>query len=104
MNYISEINCFYGRLLTQPISSDAQALWGALMHLCNRAGWPREFSVAAATLQGMLKISYSSLSRARSELVTAGFIEHLPQPGRQAPRYRMRSLIGKGVDKIGDKM
>jgi hypothetical protein len=52
----------------------------------------------------MLGISYSALSRARAELVAAGLIEHMPQPGRQAPYYSLCSLNGKAVDKSGNKL
>ena len=104
MNYIAEMNGFYARLPTRPLSSDAQALWCVLMHLCNRCGWPGEFCVAAKTLQGLLGFSYSSLSRSRSELVQAGLIEHLPQSGRRAPHYRLRSLAIQCVDKDVDKL
>lgn len=103
MNYITELNCFYARLLTQPLSSDAQALWGVLMHLCNRAGWPPQFTVASSTLLGMLGYSYSALSRARTELVETGLIMHTPRPGRLAPYYALVPLSGKAVNKSGDK-
>ncbi|WP_371360855.1 hypothetical protein [Sporomusa malonica] len=103
MNYIMELNSFYARLLTQPLTSDAQALWGVLMHLCNRAGWPPHFTVASSTLLGMLGYSYSALSRARTELVEAGLIMHIPRPGRLAPYYVLHSLCGKPVDKPVDK-
>jgi hypothetical protein len=103
MNYITELNCFYARLLIKPLSSDAQALWGVLMHLCNRAGWPPQFTVAGSTLLGLLGFSYSALSRARAELVEAGLITHTPRPGRLAPYYRLHSFCGKPVDKPVDK-
>jgi len=103
MNYIAEINGFYARLLVYPLSSDAQALWGVLMHLCNRAGWPPEFTVASSTLLGLLGYSYSALSRARTELVEAGLITHVPREGRLAPWYRLHSICGKVVDKPVDK-
>ncbi|MEN6565787.1 MAG: hypothetical protein ABFC57_05760 [Veillonellales bacterium] len=103
MNYIAELNGFYARLLTQPLSSDAQALWGVLMHLCNRAGWPERFTVASSTLLGLLGYSYSALSRARTELAEAGIITHTPRPGRLAPYYMLHSFCGKHVDKPVDK-
>lgn len=103
MNYITEMNSFYARLLTQPLSSDAQALWGVLMHLCNRAGWPPSFTVASSTLLGLLGYSYSALSRARIELVEAKIITHTPRPGRLAPYYTLHSLCSKPVDKVVDK-
>lgn len=103
MNYIAELNYFYARLLTRPLSSEAQALWGVLMHLFNRAGWPSRLTVAASTLLGFLGYSYATLSRARGELVAAGLLVHTPRPGRLAPYYELQPLSGKGVDKPVDK-
>ena len=102
MNYIVELNSFYAQLLVRPLSSEAQALWGVLMHLFNRAGWPLRLPVAASTLLGFLGYSYTTLSRARSELVAAGLLIHTPRPGRLAPYYELQPLSKKGVDKSID--
>jgi hypothetical protein len=99
MNYIAELNSFYARLLVRPLSSEAQALWGVLMHLFNRAGWPPGLTVAATTLLGLLGYSYATLSRARAELVAAGLIIHTPRPGRAAPYYELQPFSGKTMDK-----
>ena len=79
------------------LSSEAQALWGVLMHLFNRAGWPPRLTVAASTLLGFLGYSYTTLSRARGELVVAGLLIHTPRPGRSAPWYELRSIQSKPV-------
>ena len=102
MNYIVELNSFYAQLLVRPLSSEAQALWGVLMHLFDRAGWPLRLTVAASTLLGFLGYSYTTLSRARSELVAAGLLIHTPRPGRLAPYYELQPLSKKGVDKSID--
>ena len=102
MNYIVELNSFYAQLLVRPLSSEAQALWGVLMHLFNRAGWPLRLTVAASTLLGFLGYSYTTLSRARSELVAAGLLIHTPRPGRLAPYYELQPLSKKGVDESID--
>ncbi|TCL38813.1 hypothetical protein EV210_103297 [Anaerospora hongkongensis] len=99
MNYIAELNYFYARLLVRPLSSEAQALWGVLMHLFNRAGWPPQLTVAASTLLGLLGYSYATLSRARTELITAGLLTHTPRPGRLAPYYELQPMNTKPVDK-----
>lgn len=98
MNYIVELNAFYAILLTRPLSSEAQALWGVLMHLFNRAGWPPQLTVSASTLLGLLGYSYTTLSRARGELVSAGLLIHTPRPGRLAPYYELQPLHNKIVD------
>ena len=102
MNYIAELNSFYARLLTRPLSSEAQALWGVLMHLFNRAGWPPRLTLAASTLLGFLGYSYATLSRARNELVAAGLLVHTPRPGRLAPYYELQPMSCKTVDKSVD--
>ncbi len=102
MNYISELNVFYARLLVRPLSSEAQALWGVLMHLFNRSGWSPRLTLAGSTLLGFLGYSYATLSRARSELVAAGLLVHTPRPGRLAPYYELQPLSGKSVDKTVD--
>ena len=102
MNYIVELNHFYAALLTRPLSSEAQALWSVLMHLFNRAGWPPRLTVAGSTLLGFLGYSYTTLSRARAELVAAGLLIHTPRPGRSAPSYELQAFAGKVVDKTVD--
>ena len=107
MNYITEINAFYDVVITSDLTADSIALWHVLMNISNRAGWPRQFKVPASVLQGYLNYSYSSLSRARKELVDAGIIRHIPMAGRQAPYYQLLSLTmqkGKTVDKVGLKL
>ena len=102
MNYITELNAFYAQLLTRPLSSEAQALWSVLMHLFNRAGWPLRLTIAASTLLGFLGYSYTTLSRARGELVAAGLLLHTPRPGRLAPYYELQPIHQKSVDKSVD--
>lgn len=102
MNYIAELNSFYARLLVRPLSSEAQALWCVLMHLFNRAGWPPRLTVTASTLLGLLGYSYTTLSRARSELVAAGLLIHTPRPGRSAPYYELQPSNDKAVDNSVD--
>ncbi len=102
VNYIVELNGFYASLLTRPLSSEAQALWGVLMHLFNRAGWPPRLTLAASTLLGFLGYSYTTLSRARGELVAAGLLIHTPRPGRSAPWYELQPIQRKPVDKTVD--
>ena len=92
MNYLLEINRFYGWITTHPLSPQAQALWNLLMSIDNRAGWPAEFAVSTATLSASLGISRSQLSRCRKELVQSGRIIHMEQKGGQAALYRMVTL------------
>lgn len=104
MNYIVEINAFYAWLITNPISSDAQSLWHALMHVNNKCAWARTFTVANGTLLGMLGFSQSQLSRCRAELVGAGRIKHIPRPGGQCPIYAIISFQAQPVEKPLDNI
>lgn len=103
MNYMAELNAFYDRLLTRPLSTNAIALYGVLMHLANRARWPTTFIVAESTLIGLLGMSGRTMRRARAELVAAGLIRHIVRPGRQAPVYKLISLYTKSALSLVDK-
>lgn len=103
MRYMEELNAFYDRLLTRPLSANAIALWAVMMHIANRAGWPHNFSVAASTLVGMLGMNERTVRRARAELIEAGVLKHLPQPGRKAPIYILVSLSTKARLHLVDK-
>lgn len=98
LNYIKEMNAFYVRMETAPLSASAIALWHALMHVNNRARWVERFSVAAAVLCLKANLPVSTFKRARSELKEKGLIRHISR-GKQAPLYEMVSLVveaGKG--------
>ncbi|WP_425058221.1 hypothetical protein [Sporomusa carbonis] len=58
--------------------------------------------MAASTLLGFLGYSYTTLSRARNELVAAELLVHTPRPGRLAPYYELQPIHNKIVDKSVD--
>ena len=95
MNYLMEINRFYGWITTHPLSAQAQALWNLLMSIDNRAGWPEDFTVPTSTLAAALDISRTQLSRCRRELIDSGRICHFQRRGGQAPIYRMLTFENK---------
>ncbi|WP_010276513.1 helix-turn-helix domain-containing protein [Paenibacillus senegalensis] len=76
MNYIKEINAFYDWLESNPLPSEAIALWHALMSICNKAGWLSEFTVANSTLQAKAGLSRKQLDRWRSNLMEYGRITY----------------------------
>lgn len=92
MNYLTEINRFYGWLTTHPLSPQAQALWNLLMSINNRAGWPKEFSVPSGTLAATLGVSRTQLSRCRKELIDGRRITHTRRKGGQPPLYQVLAL------------
>ncbi|MBP2075886.1 DnaD domain-containing protein [Oceanobacillus polygoni] len=92
MNYLKEINAFYDRLETNPLSGGAVSLWHALMQVNNRARWKKKFTVAVVVLCYKAGLSESSFKRARKELYEKGYIHYEKQLGNQAALYEMISL------------
>src|SRR5699024_10568670 len=92
MNYIQEINAFYTRKQTNPLSGSAATLWHALMHVNNRAHSVKEFSVSASVLCSKSGLPLSTFKRARAELCEKGYILHQSR-GTKAPVYQMVSLV-----------
>lgn len=92
MNYIKELNAFYDRLETNSLSSSAIALWHALMHINNKAGWIAEFAVAASVLCAKSGLKDSMFKKARNELAQKGYIEFKSRSGNQSAQYKLISL------------
>lgn len=92
MNYIKEINAFYQRQETNPLSSHAANLWHTLMHINNRAGWKKTFTVAVSVIRYKSGLSDSTFKRARTELHEKGYIRYESRRGNQAAIYEMISL------------
>src|SRR5690625_2807695 len=94
MNYLKEINAFYVRIETNPLTGSATALWHALIHLNNRTGWMKEFTVAASVICFKSGLPLSTFKRARNELRDKGYIMYTSR-GTKAPAYQMISLVGE---------
>lgn len=92
LNYLREINAFYDRLETNPLSGGAVSLWHALMQVNNRARWKKKFTVAVVVLCYKSGLSESSFKRARKELYEKGYIHYEKQLGNKAAMYEMISL------------
>lgn len=92
MNYLKELNAFYVRLETEPLTASAIALWHALMHVNNRTRWVERFSVAATVLCVKTNLPVSTFKRARAELKRKGLIRHVSR-GKLSPFYEMVSLV-----------
>ena len=100
MNYIKEINAFYNELEKTPLTASAIALWYALMHMCNKFGWPKEFPVAVGTLSLKSGLSERSVSNARNELKTKGYISFKSRGGNKAALYQISCLSEIFADTI----
>lgn len=91
MNYIKEINAFYQRQETNPVSANAANLWHTLMHVNNRAGWVRQMTVAVSVLCCKSQLSESAFKRARKELHEKGYIHYESRGGNQSAIYQIMS-------------
>ncbi|GAE36644.1 DnaD domain-containing protein [Halalkalibacter akibai] len=102
MNYIREINAFYDQQETNPLSSTAIAVWYALMHIRNKAGWPIDFSVAASVVCLKAGVKERNFYNSRNELKQKGYLTFESRKGNQAAVYRLLSLSAPYADKLVD--
>ncbi|TRM10947.1 DnaD domain protein [Lentibacillus cibarius] len=92
MNYIKQLNAFYSLLDVRPLSSSAISLWHALLHINNKTGWRKSFTVAGVVLRLKSGLNESSFKRARQELTEKDCITYMPGRGNQAPSYQLTCL------------
>lgn len=92
MNYISQLNGFYGSLQINTLSSNAICLYGILLHINNKCGWKEQFTVSNLTLQGMSSLSRAQIDKARNELKTKGYIDYIKGSGNRTGKYLIVSL------------
>lgn len=102
MNYLREINAFYDWLETNPLSTSGIALWYALMHINNKAGWTKEFAVAVSVLCIKTGLSSRTVYDARNELKTKGRLEWKSRKGNQSAIYELFSLCAIDADNGAD--
>jgi hypothetical protein len=95
MNYLLEIKAFYDQLEVKPLSSSGIVLWHALMHINNKSGWTEEFSVSVRVLSLKAGLSERSISNARNELKTKGYIDFKSRSGNRSAVYNMFPLSAK---------
>lgn len=72
MKYLSEINAFYDWLEINQLSTSAIALWHTIMHINNKAGWVKTFTVAESVLSIKTGLSGRTVRNARNELKQKG--------------------------------
>ncbi|WP_188455687.1 DnaD domain-containing protein [Virgibacillus oceani] len=110
MNYLKEMKAFYNRIIFNPLSGSAVALWHTLMHFNNLSGWQERFTVTNIMLMETSGVKGGSFSRAREDLIENGFIMVEPQSGSQSPIYQMISQVyvfdqtGAAVKPVDDKV
>lgn len=69
MNYLEQIVAFHDWKTANPLPASAIALWHELIAVCNKAGWPVEFTVRNDVLQASCGISRKEFDRARQMLI-----------------------------------
>ena len=92
MNYIKLINAFYDRLETNSLSTSAIALWHALVHVNNKAGWLEEFTVAVSVLCVKTGLSDRTITNARNDLKIKGYIGFRSRKGSKSAVYSLKDL------------
>jgi len=92
MNYLKEINLFYGQQELDDLSPSAISLWHALMFINSRKGWPETFSVPLQVLQSKSGLTKRSLCKARTELTELDYITVQSRKGRQSAVYQLHSF------------
>ena len=92
MNYITEIKGFNDLLLRERLSSGQIALWYALMHIDNKSGWKKWFTVPVITLELHTGLSKSGIYKNREVLKQLGLIDFKAFKGKAA-RYTINSCL-----------
>ena len=87
MNYIAQLNSFFEFKQTNTLSSNAQSLYVNLLHINNRCGWKRQFTVSNITLQSQACLSRQQLDKARNELINRGLIQYQKGNGNRPGQY-----------------
>lgn len=96
MNYISELNAFYERIMINSLPAPVISLWHALMSVANKTGWQEEFTVSVSTLALRAGLNEKAVARARTRLEREGYIKWRSRKGNQSAVYQMVSLV-RGV-------
>ena len=103
MNFLSEINAFDDWIGSNELDTTCQALWLALMCVCNRKGWPEEFTTPTSKLAAKIGITPKTLKDARNRLYQAGLIDLKSNGSNRPATYKMISLSEHGAAPKGGK-
>lgn len=101
-NYLSEINMFYDWLETNQVPKSAIALWHALMHINNKAGWGQTFTVAISTIESKTGFKRSDIFEARNLLTQKGRISWRQRGGNLCSEYTINFFCVRIADTIPD--
>ena len=100
MKYLTEINAFYEWLEVNTLADSDILLWHALMHIANKAGWPRHFTVAVQVLQVKTGMRKDRIYDARARLREAGRISWSSRKGNQSAIYEIIPFVSDTATQI----
>ena len=89
---------FYDWLETNQIPKSAIALWQGLMHIANKAGWEKSFTVAVSTIESKTGFKRSELFEARNILTQKGRINWRQRGGNLCAEYEINFFCVHNTD------
>lgn len=96
MNYLEQIVAFHRWKEVNPLPASAIALWHEMMAVCNKAGWPDEFTVPNVVLQSNAGLSRKEFDRARQLLLENGLVQYKKSHRvNNAGKYKLLSRVSK---------
>ena len=104
MNYIIEILAFYNWLEWNPLPSSAICLWHSLMHMANKTGWQKEFTVPMGVLESKTGLKRTTVCEARNLLKQLGRIDWRSRNGNQCAVYALCSFGEHNTEHNADAM
>ena len=90
---ITEFRYFYQMMPVRPLSAHAQAFWFFLLYRANAAFWQFPLQIQLNEIAGALRLSRSSVQRARDELVKQGYVLYEHDAGSRTVRYYLISNV-----------
>lgn len=91
-SYIDRINAFWNWRLFNPVPDKAVALYFAILHCANRAGFPDEVYIPNSTLLSLVDMERRDLYRIRNILVQSGLVAIGKGHKGQAASYQLRPI------------
>lgn len=101
LSYIDRINAYWNWRVFNSVSDKAQALYFALLHCANRAGFPNELCVPNSTLLSIVNMSLRELFNVRNTLEQVGLVEIVKGKKGQAATYRFCQISELYCTNIG---
>jgi DnaD/phage-associated family protein len=92
MNYIKQLNAYWKRDETNPMTLKLSLMYLFILKEANKCGWKERFSVPNTMLINRLKISKSEVFRLRKKLVSNGLVQYYKGSKGKAGQYTIIPL------------